>query len=130
LAFNVARYERFMMRWRSFRYAFKGLVHGIRHEHHMKVHVMVAVLVVGIGIWCGLTTTEWALVLLCIAAVMAMELINTAIEHLANVVEPRYDERIARVKDLAAGAVLVVACVAAIVGVLIFWPYTVARFTP
>ena len=66
---------------------------------------------------------EWVAVWLAIGGVLAAEALNSSIEALADVVSPGYNEAIKRVKDLAAGAVLLLALAAAIVGLIIFVPY-------
>jgi diacylglycerol kinase len=107
---------------RSFGYAGKGIVTLFRAENNAKVHLLAALGAVGAGLWLGLSATEWALILTQIGLVFAAEAINTALEKLADVVTPEYHPQIGAVKDLAAGAVLVLAGVAALVGVLILGP--------
>ena len=74
------------------------------------------------GLWLDLSTLEWAAVVLCIGAVLAAEGINSAIEALCDRVSPGYDEAIKHAKDLAAGAVLILAVMSVVVGLLIFIP--------
>jgi diacylglycerol kinase (ATP) len=111
------------MRWKSFVYAVRGLVAGVKGERHLKVHIFAAVGVTVAGFWFGITALEWALVALCIGMVLAAELINTALERLSDFVQPKHDVRIGQVKDIAAGAVLVLALAALVVATLVFWPY-------
>ena len=78
--------------------------------------------VVVLGVILDVSGTSWAILMLCIGGVLGAETMNTAIEKLADQVERRYDRDIGDVKDLAAGAVLLVSTLAAIVGVIVFWP--------
>ena len=79
--------------------------------------VIIAVIVLGI------TRTEWIMVVMCIGTVIAAELFNTAIEKLVDLVSPERHPVAGRVKDIAAGAVLICAVAAAIIGLIIFIPY-------
>lgn len=108
-------------RLRSFRYA----AHGIRdlfREDNARIHAVVAVAVLVAGVWLGLSLTEWAVIMLTIGAVLAAEAVNTALESLCDRVSPGFDEHIRRAKDLAAGAVLLLAMAAVAVGLFIFLP--------
>lgn len=108
-------------RLRSFRYA----AHGIRdlfREDNARIHAVVAFAVIVAGVWLGLSLTEWAVIMLTIGAVLAAEAVNTALENLCDRVSPGFDEHIRRAKDLAAGAVLLLAMAAVAVGLFIFLP--------
>lgn len=75
------------------------------------------------GIVLGITRTEWIMVVMCIGTVIAAELFNTAIEKLVDLVSPERHPVAGQVKDIAAGAVLICAVAAAIIGLIIFIPY-------
>ena len=109
-------------RARSFKYAGRGIARLISHEHNAWIHCFVAVCVVLVGLW-------WAAVVLCIGAVLAAEGINSAIEALCDRVSPDYDEAIKHAKDLAAGAVLILATMSVVVGLLIFIPKFIALWS-
>ncbi|MEG2574055.1 MAG: diacylglycerol kinase family protein, partial [Bacteroides sp.] len=81
------------------------------------------VLVVIAGCLFHITRNEWIAILLCVALVFAAEAFNTAIERLVNIVSPERNVQAGDVKDIAAGAVLICAIIAAIVGLIIFTPY-------
>ena len=74
------------------------------------------------GVLLGLSRMEWVAVVIVIGAVLAAEAVNSALEAIADFVSPEYSEAIKRIKDLAAGAVLLMAIAAAIVGGIIFFP--------
>lgn len=104
---------------KSFIYAFKGIALSLR-QRNMKIHVVCAIIAICFGIGLSITSTEWCFILLCIGAVLSLEIVNTAIEHLVDIISPEYNEKAGKVKDLAAGAVLVFAILSAIIGVFIF----------
>jgi diacylglycerol kinase len=78
--------------------------------------------VVAAAFWLGINTVEWLAVLLCIGLVLGLEMVNTAIEKLADHLHPQEHKHIGLVKDVAAGAVLWAAALSAVVGVLVFGP--------
>ena len=110
-------------RIKSFGYAFKGIVSLIRREHNAWIHCTAIVLVTIGGFYFGLTLTEWCIVVLCFGIVLAAEGFNTAIERLVDLVSPDFHPIAGDVKDIAAGAVLICAIAAAIIGGIIFIPY-------
>jgi diacylglycerol kinase (ATP) len=122
--------EKFSFRKRlaGFRYAFRGIRLLLRYEHNAWIHVCVGVCTVAGGCWLGLSSVEWGIVILVIGSVLAAEAFNTAIEKLADLVSPAYNEHIRNLKDLAAGAVLFTALAAVFIGLLIFAPKLVALF--
>jgi diacylglycerol kinase (ATP) len=85
--------------------------------------LIAAMAVIIAGIVLGITRTEWIMVVMCIGTVIAAELFNTAIEKLVDLVSPERHPVAGRVKDIAAGAVLICAVAAAIIGLIIFIPY-------
>lgn len=109
-------------RLKSFRFAFNGIRLLITREHNAWIHCFAAVCVITAGYIVGLTSTEWIAITITIGVVLAAEAVNSSIEALADLVSPGYNEAIKRTKDLAAGAVLILAIAAAIVGLIIFTP--------
>lgn len=116
----------FAARARSFKYAGQGIVRLISREHNAWIHCFVAVCVVVAGALLGLSSLEWVAVILCMGAVLAAEGINSAIEALCDRVSTEYDEAIKHAKDLAAGAVLILAVMSVAVGLIIFIPKIIA----
>lgn len=112
----------FRKRARSFKYAFNGIKLLITREHNAWIHCFVALCVLIAGVVFGLSPMEWVAVVIVIGAVLAAEAVNSSIEALADLVSPDYNEAIKRTKDLAAGAVLLLAIAAAVVGLIIFVP--------
>ncbi|MBR3488254.1 MAG: diacylglycerol kinase family protein [Bacteroidales bacterium] len=109
-----------MARLRSFLYAFAGLRLLLREEHNARIHATITVLVVVAGIVLRVSPVEWGVLVICIGMVLAAEAFNSAIERMANYLTTERDERIRDIKDLAAGAVLLCAIAAAVVGCVIF----------
>ena len=114
-----------MARLRSFRYAFAGLRLLLREEHNARIHATITVLVVVAGIVLRVSPMEWGVLVICIGMVLAAEAFNSAIERVANYLTTERDDRIRDIKDLAAGAVLLCAIAAAIVGLIVFVPHIV-----
>ena len=110
-------------RIKSFGYAFKGIAKLIHKEHNAWIHCTAIVVVTLGGIYFNITPTEWCIVILCFGIVLAAEGFNTAIEKLVDLVSPDYHPIAGDVKDIAAGAVLICAIAAAIIGIIIFSPY-------
>ncbi len=109
-------------RARSFRYAFAGIGRLLRYEHNAWIHCAVTVVVLVAGFVLHISAMEWLAVALCIGGVLAAEAFNSAIEALADRVSPGYDEAVKHTKDLAAGAVLLMAMAAVAVGLIVFVP--------
>ena len=120
--------EPFSLRARmaSFRNAWKGLSVFVRQEHNAWIHLSMTVLVILAGVLFRISTSEWIAVVFAIGLVISAEAINSAIERLADVVQPNRDERIRDVKDICAGAVLVCAMTAFVIGLIVFLPKLMA----
>jgi diacylglycerol kinase len=108
---------------RGFVYAFAGWATAFRTQRNFRIHLFVALLVIGAGYYFGITPTEWCLVLTCIGTVLGAELVNSAIEAMIDLLHPDRHPLAGRAKDLAAGAVLIVVVTSVIIGLIIFLPY-------
>lgn len=107
---------------RAFKCAFDGIAYAVRTQRNMKIHLVIAVVAVALGLALGIDGASWAAVILCIAAVFAAECVNTAIESVVDLVSPEYHELARRAKDCAAGAVLIFALVSVVVAVVVYGP--------
>jgi undecaprenol kinase len=107
---------------KSFRYAFEGIIHAVKTERNFKFHLIAAVIVITTGLLSDLTYTEWFIILVLIGGVLSLELLNSAIERVVNLVTMERMPLAKQAKDLAAGAVLIFAIMSAIIGLLIFIP--------
>lgn len=108
--------------FRSFRFAARGIVDLFRFENNAKIHLLAAAVAIGAGSWLGLSAMEWAMIATQMGLVIATEAFNTALEKMADRVTTERDPLIKAAKDLASGAVLIVAFTALVVGLLIFVP--------
>jgi diacylglycerol kinase len=106
----------------SFGYALAGLKYSWRTQRHLRIHAVIAALAVGAGLVLSLTATEWALILTLITLVTALELLNTVVEVVVDLVTPEYHPLAKVAKDVAAGAVLVAAMGAVAAAATIFLP--------
>ena len=118
----------FKKQLKSFTFAWKGILTCAGHEQNITFHLIAAIAVVAAGFFFNITHTEWMVVMLCIGTVISAELFNSAIERLVDLVSPEWQKIAGEVKDIAAGAVLVTAIAAAIVGLIVFLPYVIALF--
>ena len=109
-------------RLKSFRFAFNGIRLLVTREHNAWIHCFIAVCVIVTGCLVGLSATEWIVITMAIGMVLAAEAFNSSIEALADLVSPGYNAAIKRTKDLAAGAVLILAIASAVIGLVIFIP--------
>lgn len=107
-------------RLESFTYAFNGIRTLFSTEHNAWIHLVAALTVMLLGKFFGLSNYEWCLIAIAIGLVFIAEIINTAIEKLTDMISPQYSESAKKVKDLAAGGVLIAAFVAVIIGVFVF----------
>ncbi|HEX2923618.1 MAG TPA: diacylglycerol kinase family protein [Chloroflexota bacterium] len=112
--------------YHSFANAFHGLSYALRYERNPQIHLAMALATVAVGLWLGLAPFEWAILVLTISAVLATELLNSALETLADATSPEYHPLVGIAKDVAAGAVLVIAIGAVAVGLLLFLPKLIA----
>ncbi|CAH2462067.1 MULTISPECIES: diacylglycerol kinase family protein [Bacillus] len=109
----------------SFGYAIAGIYFCLRHERNMKIHSLAAVIVMCCGFYFHITTTEWIVLLIVIGIVMGLEMVNTAIEKTVDLATADIHPFAKIAKDVAAGAVLLFAIIAAVIGAIIFLPYMV-----
>lgn len=114
-------------RIRSFGYAFEGLRYLIQHEHNAWIHAFLTVAVLIVGTWLGISRIEWALLVAAMGLVWMGELVNTAVEAIVNMVSPEKHPLAKAAKDTAAGAVLVSAIAALVIGLLVLGPPLWAR---
>jgi diacylglycerol kinase len=116
--------QKFSLRQRlkSFSHAIKGLQTTVKYEHNTWIHLFAMVLVIAFGFVYELTTFEWCWITLAIGLVIVTEILNTAIEHLTDLVSPEFHPLAQKTKDAAAGAVLIASIIAVIIGLLVFLP--------
>lgn len=108
---------------RSFRYAFAGLGYCLRTQRNFRIHTLAATLVTVLGVLLGLSWVEWAVLALTVTMVLAAEMVNTVVEAAVDLASPAYHPLAKVAKDVAAGAVLVTALGAVVVGACVFLPH-------
>lgn len=106
---------------KGFVYAWRGIAAGAGGRN-FRVMLAVTVAVIVAGYFLKISPVEWGLVSLAIGLVLGLELVNTAGEKLVDILSPDHDPRYGMVKDILAGAVLLAAIAATVVGSIIFWP--------
>ncbi len=94
----------------------------LRTEASIKVQFVIALITAAAGFYFEISTTEWILQCLAIGLVMGIEGMNTAVEKLSDFVQPSHDEKIGFIKDVSAGAVMIVSILASVIGLLIYIP--------
>jgi diacylglycerol kinase (ATP) len=109
-------------------YAIKGVYVFFKDDRNAIIHLFAAIVVIVAGILFKITTEEWLWISLSIALVFITEMINTSIELLCDLVMPNQNEKAGKLKDLAAGAVLIAALFALVVAGIIFWKYIIGVF--
>ena len=106
----------------SFRYAFEGVKTTFQEERNMRTHVMAGAIALLLGVFLSLSITEWLWILLASFLVFVMEILNTVIENLVDLVTQEYHPLAKKVKDMAAAAVLSTTVFSVVTGLLIFAP--------
>lgn len=104
----------------SFKHAFSGMGFAFSKEKNFKIHFMAMILAIAVGFFLKISTVRWVLLFLQIGLVISVEVINSAFERTVDLITKDYNIEAKRIKDMAAGAVLVVSIVAVINGILIF----------
>ena len=113
----------------SFGYAFKGIWLVIKKERNMKIHIGILILVIIFGFLFCISPLEWIACLLCFGAVTGAEAFNTAFERFVDEVSPEFNPKFGEIKDIAAGAVLLVTICAVAVGLIVFLPKLIEFIT-
>jgi len=111
---------------RSFGYAFKGIKYAAKTQLNFRIHLVAMLTAIFMSSALHISINEWYWIMLCITLVLVVELLNTAIETLTDLVSPEYNVKAGHVKDVAAGAVVLTALFALITGITIFLPKLIA----
>lgn len=106
----------------SFKYAFEGIIAGIKEEKNMKIHIIIMILVIIMGIILKISRIEWIICIILFGFVISLELINTAIENTVDLITQEKNPKAKIIKDVSAGAVLIAAITSAVIGIIIFVP--------
>ncbi len=114
----------------GFRYAFSGLWYALRTQRNARVHVGIAILAIVLGIVLHISTVEFAMVFVAITSVFIAEMFNTVFELCVDIAAPDYHPLAKIAKDVAAGAVLLSAMLAVVIGLFVFVPHIWHLFHP
>lgn len=106
----------------SFKFAFMGIVQAYKGEQNLKIHTVMAILVIVCGFIFKITYSEWLACLILIGLVLMAEFFNTAIEYTVDLVSPEIHPLAKAAKDTASAGVLMIAIIAAVIGLIIFVP--------
>lgn len=109
--------------YKSLGYSLKGMLWMLKNERNFQIELLALALNIFLCFVFSVSVMEMMIILLCCFLVLSAEIINTAIEKLCNFVHPNYHVEIGVIKDLAAAAVVVLAILSLVVGVIIYWPY-------
>lgn len=109
----------------SFRYAFFGILQAYKGEQNLKIHTVIAIMVIICGFIFHITYVEWLVCLVLIGLVLMAEFFNTAIEYVVDLASPEIHPLAKAAKDTASSGVLMMAIVSAIIGLIIFIPYII-----
>lgn len=115
-------------RIRSIGYGARGIGWMMATQINARIHAVATVAVAVLGFFLGLSFIEWALVVIAVVMVWAAEAMNTALEFLADAIAPDHNPLVGRAKDVAAGAVLISAIGAVLIGLLVFVPHVMDAF--
>ncbi|WP_060787711.1 diacylglycerol kinase family protein [Geobacillus zalihae] len=106
-----------------FAWAWAGMKAAVKEEAHLRFHLAAAVVAFAAGWVVGLSRWEWIVLLMTVGAVIALELVNTAIERAVDLATGEFHPLAKAAKDIAAAAVLSAAGFAVVIGILLFWPH-------
>ncbi len=112
---------------KSFGFAFSGIKTALVQEPNFRIHIVIAILATAFAVYLGLSSLEWLILIFTIFFVLIMELVNTAIEAVVDIVSPEVQEKAKVAKDVSAAAVLLTSVLAVAVGALIFFPKLLAQ---
>ncbi|MGX6442790.1 diacylglycerol kinase family protein [Neobacillus sp. K501] len=113
---------------KSFSYAITGIFTAIRSERNMRIHLILSIIVIGISLFFSISTVEWLFVIAAIGGIFSLEILNTAVERVVDLVTEEYHPLAKQAKDLAAGAVFIYALAVVVIGLIIFLPRFVKWF--
>lgn len=112
----------------SFKYAFNGLIDTYKTEQSVWIYIPVSLLVILMGFYFKINTVEWLVILLVLGVILSLELINTALESVVDLVTDKYHPLAKKAKDTVSAAVLVFAVASVIIGFIIFIPKIILLF--
>jgi diacylglycerol kinase len=116
MAFSIKRLKH------SFFHASRGIVEAWNTQQNFRIHIYIAMCIIGFGVVFSLSLFEWILVIASIILVVVMELLNTSIEYFADLIKEEYNLKVRMIKDISAAAVLISVILSIFVGLAVFIP--------
>lgn len=113
----------------SANYAIEGILHAVKTQRHLRYHLCTALLILLLSLFLGISQFEFIAIAIIVIIVLGVEMLNTAVEATVDILFKEYDTRAKIIKDIAAGAVLIVSIGAVVVGYIIFLPYFKKTFS-
>lgn len=113
---------RFARLFKSFIYAFRGLLKTFREEQNLRIQAAAAAAVVFLGLYFKISSLQWSILIIAITLVILMEIANSAVERVTDVLKPRIDGYVKEIKDIMAAAVMLSSFAAVIIGLIILGP--------
>ncbi len=107
----------------SFHHARQGVIRALAMENSFRIHVTIALVVIGLLFVLGVERRDAAIIIFVISSILTLELVNTGVERFVDLLEPRVHPYAGLIKDLLAAAVLVTSLAAILIGGLVLWPY-------
>ncbi len=108
---------------KSFGHAFRGLVKTFFEEQNLKIQTTVGLVVLILALFFDISRLEWVLLVFAISLVILLEIVNSAVERITDVLKPRINSYVKEIKDIMAAGVLLASIAATVAGLIIFWPY-------
>jgi len=108
---------------KSFSYALRGLLKTIKEEQNLKIQFIISFIVIILSIFFKVSLIEWCILIISMLIVIITEIINSALERVADIIKPRIHDYVKEIKDIMAAAVMLSAISSIIIGILIFFPY-------
>jgi len=119
-----------LRKWlKSTNFAIEGILHGAKTQRHLRYHFFTAAFILVLSYILGITRIEFIIISLAVILVISAEMLNSAVEVVVDILSPEYSEKARTAKDIAAGAVLIAAFGAAVLGYIILFPYLKSFFT-
>lgn len=115
--------------FKSFTYAFEGVIHALKSDQNLRIHFVIASIVIAVSVWLRVTPYEMGILGVVILLVITTEMINTAIEHMVDLITKEHREEAKLAKDVSSGMVFVAAVGSVVVGILILFPYVLRAFS-
>ncbi|RMD58853.1 diacylglycerol kinase family protein [Candidatus Parcubacteria bacterium] len=116
----MVRFKRLFL---SFKFAIRGLIKTFKEEQNLRIQGLAALTVIVLAVWLHLNRWEWLALILAIGIVLILEVLNSAVERVCDLLKPRLHSYVKEIKDIMSAAVFLAALLAVVVGIIVFAPY-------